>query len=122
VVEREWLSEERDTPSASAARRKRPRAVYDATPAGAVRRGLFDGSFAVKGDAGRSITAMIDAMDARCPPLRLALGSTAYRSIGAALAERLRALEAQKDVALAADVGGWHAVRSRRFLRADMPS
>lgn len=86
--------------------RARPMAVYDATPAGAVRRGLSDGSFAVKGDAGRSVTAMIDAMDAERPPLRLALGSSAYRSISAALAERLRALEAQKDVALAADVDG----------------
>ena len=83
-----------------------PMAVYDATPAGAVRRSLFDGSFAVKGDPGKSVTAMLDAMDAERPALRLALGSTAYNSISAALAARLRALEAQKDVALSADIDG----------------
>ena len=83
-----------------------PMAIYDDTPAGAVRRGLLNGSFAVKGDAGRSVTAMIAAMDSERPPLRLALGSTAHRSIGAALANRLQALEAQKDVALSADVDG----------------
>lgn len=80
-----------------------PMAVYDATPAGAVRRGLAEGTFAVLGDAGKSVAAMIDAMDAERPALRLALGSTAYRSISAALADRLGALEAQKGVAFTAD-------------------
>jgi NAD(P)-dependent dehydrogenase (short-subunit alcohol dehydrogenase family) len=81
-----------------------PMAVYDATPAGAVRRSLSNGSFAIKGDVGKSVTAMLDAMDAERPALRLALGSTAYNSISAALAARLQALEAQRDVALSADV------------------
>lgn len=86
--------------------RAQPMAVYDATPVGAVRRSLSDGSFAVKADAGKSVAAMIDAMDSERPALRLALGSNAYCSIGAALAARLRALEAQKDVALSADIDG----------------
>ncbi len=83
-----------------------PMAVYDATPAGTVRRSLSNGSFAVKGDAGKTVAAMIDAMDAASPALRLALGSTAYNSISAALAARLRAVEAQKNVALSADIDG----------------
>lgn len=86
--------------------RARPMAVYEATPAGAVRRGFLDGSFAVKGDAARSVAAMIDAMDAERPPLRLTLGSTAYGSISAALAGRLRALESQKAMAFGADIDG----------------
>ena len=81
-------------------------AVYGATPAGAVRRSLSNGSFAVKGDVGKSVTAMLDAMDAERPALRLALGSTAYNSISAALFARLRAVEAQTNVALSADIDG----------------
>lgn len=77
--------------------------AYDDTPAGDVRRMIASGGFPIKGDARRSVDAMIAAMDSEHPPLRLALGSTAYASIGVALAERLRALEAQKDVALSAD-------------------
>ena len=37
-------------------------------------------------------------------PKRLALGSVAYASIHAALTERLAALEAQKEIALSADI------------------
>ncbi len=82
----------------------RPMSVYEDTPAGEVRRGIASGSFLIKGDAGRSVDAMIATMDAeQQPPLRLSLGSTAYASISTALAERLRALETQKDVALSAD-------------------
>ncbi|WP_338035588.1 SDR family NAD(P)-dependent oxidoreductase [Billgrantia antri] len=82
-----------------------PMAVYDATPAGDVRRALADGSFEIKGDAGRTVEAMIAAADEAHPPFRLALGSTAYTGIKQALEERLHALEAQRDVAYSADVG-----------------
>jgi short-subunit dehydrogenase len=78
--------------------------VYDGTPAGDVRRGIANGTFVLKSDARKSVDAMIASMDAERPPLRLTLGSTAYGSISTALAHRLRALEAQKDAALAADV------------------
>ncbi|MCR4265065.1 SDR family oxidoreductase [Nitratireductor sp. ZSWI3] len=77
--------------------------TYADTPAGAVRRAIGDGSFVLKGDAARTAAAMIDAADSSKPPLRLTLGSTAYDSISAALRTRLAALEAQCDVALAAD-------------------
>lgn len=85
-----------------------PMAVYDATPAGDVRRAVADGSFEIKGDAERTVDAMIAAADAAQPliqPLvRLALGSSAYTGIKQALEARLRMLEAQRDVAFAADV------------------
>ncbi|KAA0012997.1 SDR family oxidoreductase [Billgrantia pellis] len=84
-----------------------PMAVYDATPAGDVRRALAEGSFEIRGDAARTVDAMIAAADAAKPPLRLALGSTAYSGIKQALEERLHALEAQRDVAFSADVDGF---------------
>ncbi|PYE21789.1 short-subunit dehydrogenase [Rhizobium sp. PP-CC-3A-592] len=77
--------------------------VYDATPSGDIRRGLVTGSFTIKGDAGLTVDAMIKAGDAQHPPLRLALGSTAYENIEAVLVRRLEAVRAQKDIALGAD-------------------
>ena len=77
--------------------------TYADTPAGAVRRAISDGSFVLKGDATRTAAAMIEAADSSQPPLRLTLGSTAYDSISAALTTRLATLEAQRDVAFAAD-------------------
>jgi NAD(P)-dependent dehydrogenase (short-subunit alcohol dehydrogenase family) len=76
---------------------------YDHTPAGDVRRAIASNSFAIRGDAGKTVAAMIVAADSAHPPLRLTLGSGAYHSISAALAERLRMLEAQKDIAFSAD-------------------
>lgn len=78
--------------------------AYADTPAGAVRRAFREGTFAVKGDAGRTVEAVIAAAIADTPPFRLTLGSTAYASIRAALTGRLQALEAQRDVAFSADV------------------
>jgi len=78
-------------------------AVYEETPAGAIRRGIADGSFDIKGDAARTVAAMISAARSDAPPLRLTLGSTAYASISQALRTRLKALEAQRDVAHSAD-------------------
>jgi NAD(P)-dependent dehydrogenase (short-subunit alcohol dehydrogenase family) len=80
-----------------------PMQVYDNTPAGAVRRGVADGSFAIKGDAAKCADAMIATADAERPALRLALGSTAYESITTALADRLEKIEQQREVAMAAD-------------------
>ncbi|MCX5590692.1 SDR family oxidoreductase [Alcaligenes endophyticus] len=76
---------------------------YEDTPAGEVRRGVASGDFAIKGDAAKTVDAMITAADRLHPPLRLALGSTAYTSISNALTQRLRLLEAQKEVAFSAD-------------------
>ncbi|MGB3815186.1 MAG: SDR family oxidoreductase [Shinella sp.] len=78
--------------------------AYADTPAGAVRRAFREGTFAVKGDAGRTVEAVIAAAIADTPPFRLTLGSTAYASIRVALTGRLQALEAQRDVAFSADV------------------
>ncbi|MGY3606657.1 MULTISPECIES: SDR family oxidoreductase [unclassified Bradyrhizobium] len=83
--------------------RPAPMDVYEDTPAGAVRRAIDSGSFALKGDAGRTAAAIIAAADSTNPPLRLALGSTAYDSISKALTQRLVRIEAQREVAFSAD-------------------
>ncbi|KQO80009.1 SDR family oxidoreductase [Rhizobium sp. Leaf262] len=80
-----------------------PMDAYDTTPAGAVRRAIAEGSFEIKGDAARTVAASIAAAESETPPLRLALGSTAYSSISHALSARLDALEAQREVAYSAD-------------------
>ncbi|MCV3767188.1 SDR family oxidoreductase [Rhizobium sp. TRM95796] len=80
-----------------------PMDVYENTPAGAVRRAIVDGGFEIKGDAARTVAAIISAAESEKPPLRLALGSTAYSSISQALSARLEAIEAQRDVAYSAD-------------------
>jgi NAD(P)-dependent dehydrogenase (short-subunit alcohol dehydrogenase family) len=80
-----------------------PMPEYDDTPAGDVRRAIASNSFEIRGDAGKTVAAMIVAADLAHPPLRLTLGGGAYDSIRAALAERLRVLEAQKDIAFSAD-------------------
>jgi NAD(P)-dependent dehydrogenase (short-subunit alcohol dehydrogenase family) len=77
--------------------------AYDETPAGAVRHAIDDGSFEIKGNAARTVAAIISAAESETPPLRLALGSTAYSSISQALSARLKALEAQREVANSAD-------------------
>ena len=83
--------------------RATPMEAYSATPAGDVRRALSTGSFAIRGDAANTVAAIIEAADADEAPLRLALGSTAYQNIRAALARRLEAIEAQRDIAFSAD-------------------
>ncbi|MFT3779157.1 MAG: SDR family oxidoreductase [Ottowia sp.] len=82
-----------------------PMPSYEDTPSGDVRRAIASGAFVIKGDAARTVDAMIVAADAEAAPLRLALGSTAYASISQALAERLRQLEVQKALTLSADGG-----------------
>ncbi|MBY5754205.1 SDR family oxidoreductase [Rhizobium leguminosarum bv. viciae] len=80
-----------------------PMDAYDETPAGAVRRAIAEGTFEIKGDAARTVAAIISAAESETPSLRLALGSTAYTSISKALSARLSALEAQREVANSAD-------------------
>jgi NAD(P)-dependent dehydrogenase (short-subunit alcohol dehydrogenase family) len=80
-----------------------PMQEYNDTPAGEVRRAIAQGTFAIRSDAQRAADAMIAAADEAKPALRLALGSTAYNSISAALAKRLDALTAQRERALSAD-------------------
>lgn len=67
---------------------------------------IASGDFAIKGDARRTVDAMIAAAYAANLSLRLALGSTAYTSISQALTVRRNLLEAQKEVALSVDRDG----------------
>lgn len=83
-----------------------PMAAYEETPAGAIRRAFSDGSFEIKGDATRTVAAMISAAESDAPPLRLTLGSTAYSSISQALQKRLTAIQAQQALAHSADRQG----------------
>lgn len=80
-----------------------PMSVYDGTPAGDVRRALDQGDFVIKGDAERTIAALIAVADEAKPALRLVLGSTAYNSISQALSQRLSLVEAQREIAFSAD-------------------
>lgn len=79
--------------------RAAPMSVYDATPAGEIRRALEAGYFEFA-DAGKTVDAMIAAMDSPSPPFRLALGRSAYESVRAALVSQLQMLDAQKETAL----------------------
>jgi NAD(P)-dependent dehydrogenase (short-subunit alcohol dehydrogenase family) len=83
-----------------------PMPEYDDTPAGDVRRAIASNTFAIRGDARKTVAAMIVAADSAHPPLRLTLGGGAYQSISAALSERLKTLEAQREVAFSADSEG----------------
>lgn len=83
--------------------RARPLACYEDTPAGEIRRALASGAFEIKGDAIKTVDAIVAAVDAEKPPFRLALGSNAYTAIREALTERLAVLESQKAITLAAD-------------------
>jgi NAD(P)-dependent dehydrogenase (short-subunit alcohol dehydrogenase family) len=73
--------------------------VYEGTPVGEIRRALEAGYFEFA-DAGKTVDAMIATMDSASPPLRLALGRSAYESIRASLASQLEMLETQREVAL----------------------
>lgn len=84
--------------------RPEPMAVYDDTPAGAVRKAIADGSFKISGDAAKMVDAMIAVTEDAHSPLRLTLGSTAHASILAALTERREALITQRDLAYSVDV------------------
>jgi len=83
--------------------RAAPMEAYADTPAGEVRRTLENGSFAIRGDAERTVAAIIAAADAAKPALRLPLGGHAYESLSHALAQRLTMIEASREVAFSAD-------------------
>jgi len=73
---------------------------YDQTPAGHVRRAVFDGGFPIKGDVNKTVQAMIDVVEISPAPRRLTMGEDAYRDIRASLVSRIEALDAQKELAL----------------------
>lgn len=75
--------------------------VYDATPAGDVRRAIASGTFAaLYGDADTMAQLMIDSVVVSPAPARLAMGSGTYTRIRGALVARIAALDAQKEIAL----------------------
>ncbi|WP_090339909.1 SDR family oxidoreductase [Dyadobacter koreensis] len=78
--------------------------VYDQTPAGDVRRAVYNGTFPINGDVNKTVQAMIDSVEIEPAPRRLALGLDAYRDMRASLISRLEALDAQKDLALASEI------------------
>jgi NAD(P)-dependent dehydrogenase (short-subunit alcohol dehydrogenase family) len=80
-----------------------PMSIYDNTPVGDIRRAFVGNTFTVKGDPFKTAQEIINSVDRVPAPIRLALGSTTYTSIHAALEERLSALNAQKDIAFSAD-------------------
>ncbi|QJT80680.1 SDR family oxidoreductase [Kosakonia sp. MUSA4] len=80
-----------------------PMEIYDATPAGDVRRGIASGDFAITGDADRTVEAIIAVADRQNPPLRVPLGSIAYDHLVATLGARLREIEGQRELAYSAD-------------------
>ena len=81
----------------------KPMEAYERTPAGDIRRAIFGSAFEIRGDAANTVDAIIATADADHPPLRLALGSTAYEHIRAGLTKRLNALEPLREVAYSAD-------------------
>ncbi|MDE1185698.1 MAG: SDR family oxidoreductase [Pantoea sp.] len=76
---------------------------YRDTASGELRRMLLSGEFAILGDAEKCVSAMITTLEQPQMPLRLALGSTAYQHIDAALQSRLAELHGQKALAYGAD-------------------
>jgi len=78
-------------------------AIYKRTPADEVRAAIDSGPSVTKGDAARTVKAIIAAADEAKPDLRIALGSTAYASLSKALDNRRASLEAQRHVAFSAD-------------------
>ncbi|MCM2292561.1 SDR family oxidoreductase [Allorhizobium sp. BGMRC 0089] len=80
-----------------------PMEIYEETPAGAIRRAISGGSFAIRGQAGRTAEAMIAAADLKEAPFRLPLGRTAFEHVTGDLSKRLVAVEALRELALSAD-------------------
>jgi len=78
--------------------------AYDNTPAGDVRRAVEAGNFPLKGDVNKTVQEIINCVEIKPAPLRLALGGDAYRDMRTALAERLAALDDQKEIALASEM------------------
>ncbi|GAB7128630.1 SDR family oxidoreductase [Silvimonas sp. JCM 19000] len=80
-----------------------PIAAYAGTPADVVANMISARQFPIKGDAERTVAAIIAAADASKPALRLPLGSSAYDNITRELARRLSAVESLREVAYSAD-------------------
>lgn len=76
-----------------------PLEVYDDTPVRQLRRTIDAGYFEFA-DAGKTVDAMLAAIDDPSVPFRVVLGRSAYDAVRAALTQRLAVLEPQQAVAL----------------------
>ena len=81
-----------------------PMAAYESTPAGELRRAIAAAAFRVPGDPRKMVQAMVNLVDNKPAPARLALGSDTYALVRTALVERIAALDAQKGIALSTDM------------------
>jgi len=77
--------------------------AYADTPAGMTRAMLQDTSRLPIGDPAKMVKLMIDSVEQNPAPKRIVLGSDSYTVIQKSLAERLAAVEAQKDIAFSTD-------------------
>jgi NAD(P)-dependent dehydrogenase (short-subunit alcohol dehydrogenase family) len=80
--------------------------AYVGTRVAALRRRVEAGRVSCRGDLAKMAGAILDAATRPVAPLRLALGSDAYRLIRHGLTARLAALEDQKHIALSTDLNG----------------
>lgn len=78
-------------------------AAYDASPASHARRMIEEGTSVPPGDPAKMVAHMIASVDQQPAPLRLALGGDAWTAMRAQLADRLAALDAQKELAFSTD-------------------
>lgn len=79
-----------------------PLTAYDHTPAALVR-GIQDRSRPSVGDPVRMAARIVDSVEVTPAPLRVVLGSDAYRAITGALRDRLSQIEPQRATAAATD-------------------
>ena len=77
--------------------------AYAGTPAHQVQVAVASRAFPIPGDPARMVRAIIDCADGDTRPLRLPLRSDTYALVRGALAERLAALEAAKEIAHSTD-------------------
>jgi NAD(P)-dependent dehydrogenase (short-subunit alcohol dehydrogenase family) len=77
--------------------------AYQDTPVATLRRMIEGGLVRYPGDLAKMAVAIIDTATCPAAPLRLTLGSDAYRLIRAGLTARLADLDNQKDVARSTD-------------------
>lgn len=80
-----------------------PMDAYKGTPAALVHTMMKDTSRLPPGDPVKMANIMIESVEQNPAPKRIALGSDAYGMIHKALADRLSALQAQKDLAFSTD-------------------
>ncbi|MGC1302806.1 MAG: SDR family oxidoreductase [Caulobacteraceae bacterium] len=79
------------------------REAYAAAPFSSRRKVLAEGTHNPIGDPEKMVQEMIASVEVSPAPLRLTLGSDAYRLMHAALTQRLAGLEAQQALALSTD-------------------